>query len=67
MIKGRQGTLRSDVWYSKISVFSLIEVLLNFLKYLRRVLFPRMVRSALIGLILYLCRDFNCLITGSSF
>ena len=64
MLKGRQGTLRSDVWYSKISVFSLIEVLLNFLKYLRRVLFPRMVRSALI---LYLCRDFNCLITGSSF
>ena len=48
---------------SRISVFSLIEVLLNFLKYLRRVLFPKMVVSALIGLVLYLCQDFNCLMT----
>ena len=39
-------------------LFSLIEVLLNFLKYLRRVLFPRIVVLALIGLVLYLCQDF---------
>ena len=57
----------SDIWYSKISVFSLIEVLFNFVKYLRRVLFLRMVISALIGLVLYLYRDFNCLMTGSRF
>ena len=67
ILKSRHGTLRSDVWYSKISVFSLIEVLSNFLKYLRRVLFPRMVISALIGLVLYLCQDFNCLLTKSKF
>ena len=67
ILKGRHGTLISDVWYSKISVFSLIEVLLNFLKYFRMVFFPRMVISALIGLVLYLCQDFNCLMTGSRF
>ena len=48
-------------------MFSLIEVLLNFLKYLRRVLIPRMVVSALIGLVLCLCQNFNCLMTGSKF
>ena len=53
ILRGRQGTLRSDVWYSKISVFSLIEILLNFLKYLRSVLFPRIVVPAFIGNVLY--------------
>ena len=48
-------------------MFSLIEVLLNFLKHLRRVLFPRMVVSALSGFVLYLCQDFNCVMTGSKF
>ena len=48
-------------------MFSLIEVLLNFLKYPRRVLFPILVVSALSGLVLYLCQDFNCLMTGSRF
>ena len=57
----------SDVWYSRVSIFSLIEVLLNFLEYLRCVLFPKMVISALIGLVLYLCQDFSCLMTGSRF
>ena len=38
-------------------MFSLIKMLLNFLNYLRRVLFPRMVVSALIGLVLYLPSD----------
>ena len=56
-----------EVWYSKISAISLLEVLLIFLKYLRRFLFPRMVISALIGLVLNLCQIFNCLITGSRF
>ena len=67
MLNGKQGTLISGVWFSRISVFSLIEVLLNFLKYLRRVLFPSMVVSALSGLVLYLCQDFNCLMTGLRF
>ena len=51
ILKDRQGTLISDVWHSGISVFSLIEVLLNFLEYLRRVLFPRKMIS-LTGLVL---------------
>ena len=67
ILKGRQGTLRSNFWYSKISVFSFMEVLLNFLKYLTSNLFPRIVMSALIGLVLYLCHDFSCLMTGSRF
>ena len=67
MLKGRQGTWISDVWYSRISRFSLIDVLLNFLNYLRRVLFPKMVVLALIGLVLYLCQYFNCLMAGSRF
>ena len=48
-------------------MFSLIEVLLNFLKCLRRVLLPSMVVSTLSGLVLYLCQDFICLMTGSRF
>ena len=67
MFKGRQGTLRSGVWYSRISVFSFIEILLSFRRNPRSVLFPRIVISALVGLVLYLCQDFNCLITGSIF
>ena len=63
MPKGRQGTLISDVWYSRISMFSLIDIL----KYLRRVLFPSMVVSALSGLVFSWCQDFNCLTTGSRF
>ena len=45
----------------------MIEMSLNFLKYLRRVLFPIMVVSAFSGLALYLCQDFNCLMTESRF
>ena len=60
--KGKQGTLISGVWYSRISAFSLIEVFLNFLKYLRRFLFSSMVVTALSCLVLYLCR-----MTGSRF
>ena len=67
MLKGRHGVLRSDAWFSNISLFSFIEVFLNFLKYLRRVLFPTNVILALIGLVFDLCQDFNCLITGSRF
>ena len=48
-------------------MFSLIAVLLNFRKYCRSVLFPKIVVSAFTGLVLYLCHDFNCLITGSRF
>ena len=48
-------------------VFSCIVVLLNFRKYLRSVLFPKVVVSALVGLVLYLCHDFSCLMTGSRF
>ena len=48
-------------------MFSLIEVSLNFLKYLRRLIFPSMVVSAFSGLVLYLCQDFNCLMTESRF
>ena len=50
-----------------MSVFSFMVVLLNFLKYLRSVLFPKIVVSALFGLLLYLCHDFSCLMTGSRF
>ena len=48
-------------------MFSFIEVLLNFRKYLRSVLFPRIVISILIGYVFYLCQDFNYLETGSRF
>ena len=67
ILKGRQGTLESFNLYSKRSVLSLIVVLLNFRKYRRSVLFPKIVVSAFTGLVLYLCHDFNCLITGSRF
>ena len=48
-------------------MISFIVVLLNFRKYLRNVLFPKILVSALVGLVLYLCHDFSCLITGSRF
>ena len=67
LLKGRQGTLESFNLYSKRSVFSSIVVLLNFRKYRRSVLFPKIVVSAFTGLVLYLCHDFNCLITKSRF
>ena len=67
ILKGRQGTVDSFNWYSRRSVFSLIVVLLNFRKYRRNVLFPKIVVSAFTGLVLYLCHDFSCLITGSRF
>ena len=34
ILKGKQDTFKSDVWYSKIFVFSFIDVLLNFVKHL---------------------------------
>ena len=40
-------------------------VLLKFRKYRRSVLFPRIGVSEFAGFVLYLCRDLNCLITGS--
>ena len=67
LLRGKQSTLISGILYSRISVFSLIEVLLIFLKYLRRVLFPSRVVSASSGLVLYFCQEFDCLITGSRF
>ena len=53
----RQGTLNSDVWCSKISVFSFMDVLLDFLKYIRSFLFPRAVISAFTGFVLYVRQD----------
>ena len=47
ILKGRQGTVDSFNLYSRRSVFSLIVVLLNFRKYRRSVLFPKIVVSAL--------------------
>ena len=67
ILKGRQGTLESLIWYSRRSVFSLIVVLLKFLKYRRSVLFPKIVKSVFVGFVLYLCHDLSCLITGSRF
>ena len=48
-------------------MLSFIVVFLNFLKYRRRVLFPKIVVSALVSFVLYLCHDFSCLMTGSRF
>ena len=48
-------------------MFSIIVVLLNFLKNRRSVLFPNIVASAFAGFVLYLCHDLSCLITGSKF
>ena len=48
-------------------LLSFIVVLSIFLKYLRSVLFPKIVVSVLVGLVLYLCHDFSCLMTGSRF
>ena len=42
-------------------------VFLNFLKYRRSVLFPKIVVSAFVGLVLHLCHHFCCLMTGSRF
>ena len=42
-------------------------VLLNFLKYLRSVLFPKIVVSAFVGFVLYLRHDLSCVMTGSRF
>ena len=67
MLKGRHGTLNSSVWYSKVSVFSFVVVLLSFLKNLRSFLFPKIVVSALIGSVLYLFHDLSCLMTRSRF
>ena len=67
IVKGRQGTLESINWYSKRSVFSFIVVLLNFLKYRRSVLFPKIGVSAFTGFVLNLCHDLSCLMTGSRF
>ena len=50
-----------------MSVFSFIVLLLIFLKYLRSVLFPKIVVSAFVDLVLYLYHDFSCLMTGSRF
>ena len=51
ILRGRQGIVDSFNWYSRRSVFSLIIVLLNFRKYRRSVLFPKIVVSALTGLV----------------
>ena len=48
-------------------MFSLIVVFLNFRKYRRSVLFPKIVVFAFTALVLNLCHDFSCLITGSRF
>ena len=42
-------------------------VLLNFLKYLRSVLFPKIIVSLCVGFVLYLCHDLRCLMTGQGF
>ena len=52
--KGGQGTFMSSVRYSKRSIISLIVLLLNFLKYRRSVLIPKIVVSAFVGLV-YIC------------
>ena len=48
-------------------MLSFIVVLLAFLKYRRSVLFPKVVVSAFVCFVLYLCHDLSCLITGSKF
>ena len=48
-------------------VLPLMVVLLNFLKYLSSVLFPKIVVSAFVGFVLYLCHDLSCLMTESRF
>ena len=49
ILSGKQGTFKSDVWYSKIFVFFFMDVLLNFVKYVRINLFLRIVISAFMG------------------
>ena len=53
----KQGTFKSDVRCSKITVFLIMNVLLDFQMYIRSVLFPRIVISAFTGFVLYLCQD----------
>ena len=48
-------------------MFSSIVVLLNFLKYRRSVVFPKIVVSAFAGFVLNLCHYLSCLMTGSRF
>ena len=67
IVKVKQGTFNLGFWYSKILVFLFIDKLLNFLKYRRSVLFPRIVISAFNGFALNLCQDISCLIAGSGF
>ena len=67
ILSGTKGTLNACVCYSKTFVFSFIDVLLDFLKNLRIFLFPLIVISAFIGFDLQLCKDFSCIMTGSSF
>ena len=50
-----------------LNAFSIIVVLLNFRKYRRSVLFPKIVISPFAGFVLKLCHDFSRLITGSRF
>ena len=67
ILKRRQGTLESDVWYSRRSVFSFIVVVIICLKNRRSILFPKNGASTFVGFVLYLCHDLSCQITGSSF
>ena len=62
-----QGQTCREVVCFKRSVFSIIAVLLSFLKYRRSVLLPKIVVSAFAGLVLNLCHCFSCPMTGSRF
>ena len=48
-------------------MISLIVVILYFLKYRRNVLYPKIVVSAFVGFVFYLCHDLSWRITGSNF
>ena len=65
-LKRRLDIFVSGVWYSKISVFSFMFVLLNLLKY-PSVLFPNTVQSTFTGFVLYWCQSLSWRITGSRF
>ena len=67
ILKSRQGNFKSNVWSSTKLVFSFMDVLLIFLKYLRSVLFPGIVIYAFAGFVIYLCQDLSCLWTGTMF
>ena len=66
ILKSRHFTLKS-LLYSIMCLFSFMLVLLNFLKYLRSVLFPKIVVSVFVGLVLYLCQDLSYLMARSRF